>query len=81
MVRQGRIPGGKVRSQDPWGHKNGAVWGLLSVAEIEASEWGSWLKTASLGTSFLLRVAINCEPMHGRGTALRAGPWQKAEAQ
>jgi len=45
----------------------------------QASEWGSRLKTASLGAGFLLWVAINCELLHSHATALLAGVQQKTE--
>lgn len=42
-------------------------------------EQGSWLKTASLGVSFLLCVSINCKPQIDLATTLLVGAQKKAE--
>lgn len=51
------IPDGTAWYRDPWDHKrnrDAQVW-----QTSQAQEWRSWLKTVSLGTSFVLWVAIN----------------------
>lgn len=41
--------------------------GCLSVESSQASAWGNLLQSVRVGTHFMLRVAINREPLHSQG--------------